>query len=152
MNSDIPLQTEDIFFKRTFIKKKKKKIVASHRGMHVSPAKHSYAWLPRKCDYHTHRRMDRQTDRLTDGLTDPGQSDHCVTLCFASDTTGYWLDVCHGWFHLHGLPRAARSGSESYKMKNSCPQRDSNSQPLDFKAATVTVRPWDLILNRQVRT
>ena len=26
------------------------KIVAAFRGMHVSPAKHSYAWLPRKCD------------------------------------------------------------------------------------------------------
>ena len=34
-------------------------IVAAFRGMHVSPAKHSYAWLPRKCDYRT----DTQTDR-----------------------------------------------------------------------------------------
>ena len=49
--------------------------------------------------------------------------------------TGYWLGVCHGWFHLHGLPPAARSGSEIYKIKNSsCPQRDSNSRPLDFEA------------------
>ena len=30
-------------------------IVAAFRGMHVSPAKHSYAWLPRKCDYRTDR-------------------------------------------------------------------------------------------------
>ena len=29
------------------------KIVAAFRGMHVSPVKHSYAWLPRKCDYQT---------------------------------------------------------------------------------------------------
>ena len=29
------------------------------------------------------------------------------------------------WFHLHGLPLAARSGSEIYKMKNSSyPKRD----------------------------
>ena len=35
-------------------------IVAAFRGMHVSPAKHSYAWLPRKCDYRTERRTDRQ--------------------------------------------------------------------------------------------
>ena len=34
-------------------------IVAAFRGMHVSPVKHSYAWLPRKCDYRT----DTQTDR-----------------------------------------------------------------------------------------
>ena len=26
--------------------------------------------------------------------------------------TWYWLDVCHGWFYLHGLR------SENYKMKN----------------------------------
>ena len=30
-------------------------------GMHVSPAKHSYAWLPRKCDYQTDRHTHRQT-------------------------------------------------------------------------------------------
>ena len=36
-------------------------IVAAFRGMHVSPAKHSYAWLPRKCDYRTDIWTDRQT-------------------------------------------------------------------------------------------
>ena len=62
--------------------------------------------------------------------------------------TGYWLDVCHGWFHLHGLPQAARSGSEIYKMKNySCPQRDLNSRPLDLEANAVTIRPWGLHTN-----
>ena len=49
-------------------------IVAAFKGMHVSPAKHSYAWLPRKCDYRT------------DGQTDAGQSDPYVPLCFAGDT------------------------------------------------------------------
>ena len=29
--------------------------------MHGSPAKHSYAWLPRKCDYRTDWRTDIQT-------------------------------------------------------------------------------------------
>ena len=43
--------------------------------MHVSPAKHSYVWLPRKCDYRT------------DGQTDAGQSDPYVPLSFACDTT-----------------------------------------------------------------
>ena len=38
-------------------------IVAAFRGMHVSPAKHSYAWLPRKCDYRTDTRTERQKDR-----------------------------------------------------------------------------------------
>ena len=36
------------------------KIVAAFQGMHVSPAKHSYAWPPRKCDYRTDRQTDRQ--------------------------------------------------------------------------------------------
>ena len=49
-------------------------IVAAFRGMHVSPAKHSYVWLPRKCDYRTDRR------------TDTGQSDPYVPLCFAGTT------------------------------------------------------------------
>ena len=40
-------------------------IVAAFWGMHVSPAKHSYAWLPRKCDYRTDRHTDRRTDRQT---------------------------------------------------------------------------------------
>ena len=46
--------------------------------MHVSPAKHSYAWLPRKCDYRSDTRMD--------GRTDAGQGDPCVPLRFAGDT------------------------------------------------------------------
>ena len=56
-----------------------KNIVAAFRGMHVSPAKHSHAWLPRKCDY------------WTDGRTDAGQSDPYVPLCFAGDTTKLFL-------------------------------------------------------------
>ena len=46
--------------------------------MHVSPAKHSYAWLSRKCDY--------RTDRHTHTQTYTGQSDPYVPLCFAGDT------------------------------------------------------------------
>ena len=60
-------------------------IVAAFRGMHVSPAKHSYAWLSRKCDY--------RTDRHTHAQTDAGQSDPYVPLCFAGDTikwSRYW--------------------------------------------------------------
>ena len=65
---------------------------------------------------------------------------------------GYWLGECHGWFHLHGLPQATRSWSENYKMNKICPQRESNSRPLDCEATTVTVRPWYLIHYRQVKT
>ena len=47
------------------------KIVAAFRGIHVSPAKHSYASV---------------TDGQTEGQTDDGQSDPYVSLCFAGDT------------------------------------------------------------------
>ena len=128
-------------------------ILATFRGMHVSPSKYSYAWLPRKCDYRT----DGHTDTKTDRQTDAGQSDPYVPLCFAGDTinghraisivqpfipidkrsfkanmksykqleifscepiskTGYWLGVCYGWFHLHGLAWAARS--ENRELQN----------------------------------
>ena len=40
-------------------------IVAAFRGMHVSPVKHSCAWLPRKCDYLTDTRTDGHTHRQT---------------------------------------------------------------------------------------
>ena len=53
-------------------------IVAAFQGTHVSPVKHSSAWLPRKCDY--------QTDRRTNGRTDAGQSDPYVPLHLAGDT------------------------------------------------------------------
>ena len=52
--------------------------MAALQGMHVSPAKHSYARLPRKCDYRTQRQMQ--------GQTDDGQSDPYVPLCFKGDT------------------------------------------------------------------
>ena len=59
-------------FTETLIDRKTEKywqrynIVAAFRGMHVSPMKHSYVWLPRKCDYRTDTRTDRQMDRETD--------------------------------------------------------------------------------------
>ena len=55
-----------------------KQIVAAFRGVHVSPAKHYYASLPRKWVY--------RIDRHTDGQKDAGQSDPYVLLCFTDDT------------------------------------------------------------------
>ena len=37
------------------------KKVAAFQGMDMSPAKHSYAWLPRKHDYRTDTQTDGQT-------------------------------------------------------------------------------------------
>ena len=60
-------------------------IVAAFQGMHVSPAKHSYVWLPRKCDYQESVTTG-QRHWQADGQTDAGQSDPYVTLCFSGDT------------------------------------------------------------------
>ena len=50
--------------------------MAAFPRMHVSPAKHSYAWLPRKCDYRTYTQTDRQTP------------DKVILMCrFASQAT-----------------------------------------------------------------
>ena len=55
-------------------------IVAAFRGMHVSLAKHSYTWLPRKCDY--------RTDRHTDGWMDRQTPDKVIPMCrYASQAT-----------------------------------------------------------------
>ena len=42
--------------------------------------------------------------------------------------------------------------TENYKMKNSCPKRDTNSRPLNHKATTVTVRLSDPIYFQQFKT
>ena len=49
-------------------------IVAAFRGMHVLPAKHSYASV-------TDGRTDRQTDRQTDGKTDGRTTDKVIPMC-----------------------------------------------------------------------
>ena len=33
---------------------------------------------------------------------------------------GYWLGVCHGWFHLHGLTRASRNAKKARITKWKC--------------------------------
>ena len=57
--------------------------MATFRGMHVSPAKHSSASVT---DGQTDRQTDGQTDRQTDRQTDDGQSGPYVSLCFTGDT------------------------------------------------------------------
>ena len=66
--------------------------------------------------------------------------------------TGYWLDVWLSWFRFHGIPLAARSQSEIYKIKKYCSQQDSNLWPLNREATAVIIRPRDLIHYRQVQT
>ena len=49
------------------INRPKSKHSGSNPRNDVSPAKHSYASLPRKYDYQTDRQTNRQTDRQTPG-------------------------------------------------------------------------------------
>ena len=82
-----------------------KNIVAAIRGMHVSPAKHSFG----KCDRKVWQ-TDGQTDRQTDGQSDP-----YVSLCYAGDTkTGNVIAItvdhllCSWWnFYLKVIKRSA---------------------------------------------
>ena len=53
---------------------------------------------------------------------------------------------CIGLLELHG------ERSENYNMKHSCPQRDSNSRPLDCQSTTVTVRSSGLMYYRHMKT
>ena len=65
--------------------------------MHVSPAKHSYAWIPRKCNY--------RTDRHTDEWTDARQSDSYMLPCFAAgDTKIYFRSLTRVVREIHALP------------------------------------------------
>ena len=61
--------------------------------------------------------------------------------------TGYWLGVCHGWFHFHGLTRTGQSAKREFLMNNSCSRRDSNSRLLDYEALYLFhYRPYYLYL------
>ena len=62
--------------------------------MRVSPAKHNYAWLPRKCDYRT----DTQTDRQSD--TDEQMPDKVIPMCHYASQATQKLDV----FVKHRFP------------------------------------------------
>ena len=60
-------------------------IVATFRGMHVWPAKHSYAWLPRSVTTgQTHGQTGGRTDRRTNRQT----PDKVIPMCrYASQAT-----------------------------------------------------------------
>ena len=51
--------------------------------MHVSPAKHSYAWLPRKCDYRTVRQTPDKVIPMCRYASQATQ--RCIVLIYRSD-------------------------------------------------------------------
>ena len=86
-------------------------IVAAFRGMHVSPAKHSYAWISIKCDYRTDKR------------TEAGQSDPYAPLCFAGDTKIHSTSLSFG--HVHKVmcpfwPWAVKLSSKEFPLFIMC--------------------------------
>ena len=54
--------------------------------------------------------------------------------------------ICKGELGLQGAK------TENYKMKNSCPYRDSNSRPLILKSSALSIAPSNLIYKRQFKT
>ena len=108
--------------------------MAAFRGMHVSPAKHSFG----KCD--------RRTDRQTDGQTDDGQSDPYVSLCFAGDTkSNSIVNIVAAFLVMHVLPAKhsyAWLPSVTTKMWIQDRQTDRQSDaymPLCFAGDTKTI-------------
>ena len=59
-----------------------------------------------------------------------------LKLSFSLSMHIYNSDRGHAWFHLYGTRWPVRCASEAkkYKMKNSCPQWDSNPQPWYLKS------------------
>ena len=125
--------------------------MAAFRGMHVSPAKHSYAWLPRKCDY--------RTDTHTDGQTDAGQSDPYVSLCFAGDTKTTQTqfnflpsEITSSWFtnsrtQAHNLPIASlmlHQFAHSLHLQVPAIQFVSWSKKFDYNIIV-----WDFIIKNK---
>ena len=94
-------------------------IVAAFRRMHVSPAKHIYAWLPRKCDYRTDGRTERQTP------------DKVIPMCrYASQATQKYCifekskyNVC-----MFRERRQGNLGSDSSTSENECNLKFLHSQ------------------------
>ena len=54
--------------------------------------------------------------------------------------------ICKGLLGLQGAK------TENYKMKNSCPYRDSNSRPLILKSSALSMRLSSLIYKRKLKT
>ena len=136
-------------------------IMAAFRWMHVSPAKYSYAWLPRKCDYRTDRRTDRrrtkrslcaamlsrrhnrQADGHTDGQTNTGQSDPYVPLCFAGDTKINIVAAFRGMHDSHAkhsyvrLPRNCDSRTDRRTDTQTDAGQSDPYVPLCFAGDTI---------------
>ena len=127
-----------VFNKGKMPNKKSNKIVAAFRKMHVSPAKHSYVWLPKKCDYRT------DTDRRTDGRTDAGQSDPYVPLCFAGDTKSN--KIVTAFQEMHVLPVVHSYGMCDYQESLTTRQTDGQTPdkviPMCHYALQATQKPY----------
>ena len=115
-------------------------------GMHVSPAKHSYAWLPRKCDYQTDRHTHRQTpdkvipmcryasqatqkcDYQTDRHTHRQTPDKVIPMCrYASQATQKLLSSCLQNCDFYGA-----------RFTNNC----KNVMTLNLKVILLTISRW----------
>ena len=107
----------------------RRKIVAAFQGTHVWPAKHSFAWLPRKCDY----QIDRPTDRCQT------KSSLCAAMLHRQHKIAFewpWpltlntsLYCVHGWFvHVKCTPNGLEFSFIQISSKGLCFEQHFSTQ------------------------
>ena len=133
--------------------------MAAFRGMHMSPAKHSSAWLPRKCHYWTDRHTHRQTDRQTDWQSDARQSYPYVLLCFAGNTKRVyqWFDSCcltwscPPWFSCTGPCWYCRRYYSEASPRFQRPPSSGDSPGVKYHCISRLAPFWHLSENRGIK-
>ena len=112
----------------------KRKIVAAFRGMHVSPAKHSYASV-----------TDGRTDKQTDGRT----TDKVIPMCrYASQATQKGRDLTQSY---DKSPYTDRKKSKKQRDNTKTPPKTSITQRLRTdlgRSVGVTIATQLVLLNR----
>ena len=98
-------------------------IVAACRRMHVSPAKHSYAWLPKKCDRTDRRTNRRRTKWSLCAAMLPGQHNNDRITTMSADWNVCWHNhAIHSLFLLSKASdyRIIKFLSTQYNVVSQC--------------------------------
>ena len=136
--------------------------MAAFRGMHVSSAKHTVAM----CDYQGSVTIGQTPNKVILMCRYASQAIHCINnhefnylkltwtvICryycrrqpyFSIEPlhvskTGYWLGICHGWYHLHGLPRAAKEWKRKLQNEKVLPTAHMNFSFIFFLYAPTSI-------------
>ena len=107
--------------------------MAAFRGIHVSPAKQSYACLPRKCDYRT----DRQTPTHTHA------PDKVIPMCrYASQATQkYHFIKSNQLYNLYKFNQINKQINNTFSMLSCCHTCSGDNYPLHARARASPTTP-----------